>query len=264
MVTTKIEWDDVDDDVRKAVEIHSGVILKAETAQDGFNSQIAAVVQTTTGKVFVKGLGTDHPRVWTQHVEAAVNPYVREVAPGLLWHAETARWNLLGFEYVHGRRADYSPDSEDLVKISESLRRLQKMPCPDLPLKRAEQRWSAYVDDPSAFAGDYLLHTDYNPENVLVADRTHLVDWAWSTKGTGWIDPGCWVIWLMAAGDHSAESAEAWAARIPSWNTAPQDAVNAFAEANAKLWAEIVQVDPNPWTARMATAAERWSHYRIS
>ncbi|MFD1535587.1 hypothetical protein [Nonomuraea guangzhouensis] len=34
--------------------------------------------------------------------------------------------------------------------------------------------------------------TDYNPLNMLIAEgRALLIDWAWPTRGAGWIDPAC-------------------------------------------------------------------------
>jgi hypothetical protein len=68
---------------------------------------------------------------------------------------------------------------------------------------------SIYLDQPAQLAGDTLLHTDYNPENILITpDGTaRLIDWAWPTCGAGWIDPCCLLIRLIAAG-HTAHQAE--------------------------------------------------------
>ena len=55
------------------------------------------------------------------------------------------------------------------------------------PLKRAEDRWKPYVDDPesaSLFAGPVPTHSDWTPDNVLVATgRAGLIDWAWPILG---------------------------------------------------------------------------------
>jgi hypothetical protein len=54
------------------------------------------------GTVFVKGLPLGHPGAVRQQREAAINPYVRAVAPALLWHDRAAGWDLLAFEYLVG------------------------------------------------------------------------------------------------------------------------------------------------------------------
>lgn len=142
------------------------------------------------------------------------------VAPQLRWHVETDGWNLLGFEHILGRRVDCSPGSPDLPKVVHVMRRLGEIPCPALPMKQAEQRWSSYTGTPELFAGERLLHTEWSPGNVVVNDVAHLVDWAWPTRGAAWIDPARWVVWLVASG-HSPQSAEDCAAQVPAWHAAP-------------------------------------------
>ena len=121
MVTTRIQWHELAHEARDLVEVHTGPIIEADTMSGGFNSEIAAVVRTQAGAYFVKGLRGDHPRVWTQQTEATINPYVRGIAPELLWHAQADGWNILGFECVEGRHADYSLNSVDLPKIVDTL-----------------------------------------------------------------------------------------------------------------------------------------------
>src|ERR1700749_1114638 len=75
--------------------------------------------------------------------------------------------------------------------------------CPAVPVKPATQRWSAYLDERARewLAGDALLHTDFNPLNVLITpDRTWIVDWAWPTRGAPFIDPACFPLRLRAPG----------------------------------------------------------------
>ncbi len=259
MVTTRLDWQDI----RRLIEKQTGPILAAEPVTDGLNSEIAVIVHTGLGATFVKGLRSDHPRVWTQQREAEISLYLRHVAPPLRWHVESDGWSLLGFERVEGRRADYSPGSPDLPKVVHVMRQLREIPCPDLPLKAAQQRWSSYTDTPQLFTGDNLLHTEWSPGNVVINDRAHLVDWAWSTRGAAWIDPACWVVWLVASG-HSSPSAENWAAEIPAWHSAPRDALDEFVQVQAARWEDIAQDDPESWTERLADAARQWMEYRSS
>jgi hypothetical protein len=256
----RVEWESVSDEVRDAIEARTGPVLRAETATEGLNSEIALFLHTHDATIFVKGLRGDRPGALTQHREAAINPYVRPVAPLLRWQLETDGWHLLAFDHVKGRHADYAPGTGDLPKVIGVMRVLERIPCADLPvLKRAESRWAEHVDDAASLdllAGDSLLHTDYNPLNVLIGEESaHLVDWAWPTRGAAWIDPACLVLRLIVAG-HPPAGAEAWAARTSAWGTASDRALGIFAAASVRLWTQIASGDPQPWKARMR--GRRW------
>ncbi|MDQ3763145.1 MAG: aminoglycoside phosphotransferase [Actinomycetota bacterium] len=256
-MTARLDWKDV----RGLIEKQTGPVLAAEPVTAGLNSEIAVVVYTSLGATFVKGLRCSHRRIWTQQREAEINPYVLRVSPRLRWHVKTDGWNLLGFEHVAGRHVDYSPGSPDLPKVVQAMRLRGQIPCPDLPLGVAQRRWLSYTDAPELFAGDHLLHTEWNPGNVLVNDAAHLVDWAWATRGAGWIDPACWVVWLVASG-HSPQAAEDWATQIPAWHAAPRNSLDEFARAQASMWGGIALDSPEQWTQRVAGAAQQWVEHR--
>jgi thiamine kinase-like enzyme len=174
--------------------------------------------------------------------------------------------DLLAFDYIPGTRpADYTPGSADLPTVVQVLNRLQQIPCPDLPVKRAEQRWAAYLDDDAArelLAGNTLLHTDFNSLNVLIRDgAAWIIDWAWPTRDAAFIDPACFLLRLMLGG-HTAAQAEAWAAQCDSWTAASDKAIDAFALACARLYAEIAHEDLEPWKQRLAAAAQEWARHR--
>ncbi|MFJ4620307.1 aminoglycoside phosphotransferase [Streptomyces sp. NPDC088812] len=265
MATQRMSFDDLPPTVLSHVETHAGEIIKTETVIQGFNSEIAARIFTTDGSFFVKGLRADHKRVWTQSREAEVNPYLRGIAPELHWQVKDAGWVLLGFEALDGHHADYSAGSPDLPKVADLLCRLGEVPCPAIELRHAEQRLEAYVAKPTDvahFAGNSLLHTDLNNENVMVDGPAFLVDWAWATRGAAWLDAAHWVVWLMAAGQLEPQSAEGWAARVPAWKTAAPEAVTAFALASANLWEDIASADPGTWTTTVFDASQRWAEHR--
>jgi hypothetical protein len=111
------------------------------------------------------------------------------------------------------------------------------------------------------FAGTSLLHTEWTPGNVLVSDRAYLVDWAWPTKGAAWIDPACWVVWLIASG-HSPHSAQYWAAQIPCWQHSPPGSLDEFARVQARMWAGIAAESSEQWTKALAEASRLWSVHR--
>jgi hypothetical protein len=264
MAVERIHWEDLPRATREAVERHTGAVWSAKTVSEGLNSAVAAVLTTATGSVFVKGLHRDYPRRWTQDMEALINPYVDHLAPRLLWRVD-GEWDVLGFELLDGRHANYQPGSADLPKVTETMTALGRIPCPNLPVKLAEHRWRSYVAKPEELEwlrGDRLLHTDYNPLNVLMADgRAKLIDWAWPTRGAGWIDPACLILRLMANG-HSAASAEDVVAEVPAWRAAPKAGVAVFARACASMWQEIAEANPVEWTRGMARAASAWAGRR--
>jgi hypothetical protein len=96
---------------------------------------------------------------------------------------------------------------------------------------------------------------------VLVAGEARLVDWAWPTRGAAWIDPACLAVWLVASG-HDPDSAESWAARIPSWRAAPATALDEFARIQALMWAGIAADTDEDWTRRVARASRQYADYR--
>lgn len=262
----RVHWNDLPLAVREAVTARTGPIRAARTVFGGYNSTLAAVLDTADGRVFVKGIRTDHRGVVTQRREALINAFVRPVAPALLWHLpDAAGWDVLGFEHVEGRPADYRPGSSDVAAVVATLNVVAELPCPDVPVKDVG-RWRSYADegDTAAFEGDTLLHTDWKPDNVLItaSDTARVVDWAWPTRGAAWIDPACLVIQLVANG-HTPTGAEAHVARTRGWCEAPPSAVDAFCRANVRLWGEIVDNNPTPWHRRMAAAARAWADSRL-
>ncbi|MFF0590985.1 aminoglycoside phosphotransferase [Streptomyces sp. NPDC003781] len=241
-------------EARQAIAERAGPVHAARTADGGLNSGIAAFLDTGQGSVFVKGIPTDHPQAPAQRREAAINPHLPRACPRLYWHIEVAGWDLLGYEVLPGRHADYSPGSTDLPLVAAALAELQEATAPtDVPIRDAEQRWAAYAPPGTAtlFSGDTLLHTDLAPHNVLVDDRAHIIDWAWPTRGAAWIDTAILILRLLEAG-HTLVEADAFARRSLSWRTAPAEAAEAFAAANAAAWKEIARADPAPWKVAMA------------
>lgn len=138
--------------------------------------------------MFIKGVSADHPQIRTQQREADINLHLSATCPRLPWRVRVSGWDLLGFELLAGRTADFAPGSADLPKVVAALHTLTHTPCPDLPLKRVDQRWAAYAysDALPLLDGDHLLHTDMAPHNILIADHAHLIDWAWPNRGPAW------------------------------------------------------------------------------
>jgi len=251
---------------RAAAEAEVGEILRVEHVASGLNSAFAAVLHAPNAAVFVKGMPSDHPRVRGQRREAAIASYLTGISPLLRWHLDVAGWDLLGFDYLPGRAADLSPGSHDLAAVACTLARLGEVEPPDLSLPRIEHRWSGLADDTALalLTGGHLLHTDLNPNNILISDgHAWLVDWAWPTLGAAWIDPACAALWLIAEG-HTPAAAEAWASTLPAWSHVPANGLDTFVAVNTRLWTQISDNDPQPWKLDIRNAANRWLTHRSS
>lgn len=263
----RIQWEDLDATLTDAISARTGPILAGRSVTAGKNSPLAAVLLTRNGTVFVKGLPSDHRMVITQAREAAAAPLVKGISPQLLWQFDEAGWNVLGYEYVNGRSADYRPGSPDIDLIVGLMRTLSaiQIPAGPGPWKPIQTRLRTYVDDPAdaaAFAGQTLTHTDWMPDNIIVSrGRAWLIDWAWATPAQSWTDPASWLIKLIAHG-HTITAAEAFATRLPAYAAADPAHIAAFARANVNLWNEIEHDNPIPWTTTMASATRAWAQHR--
>ncbi|MER7076649.1 hypothetical protein SAMN02982929_05289 [Saccharopolyspora kobensis] len=268
MALARVDWHELSSHVREVIESRTGPVRSARTVSAGKHSAVALLLDTADGRVFVKGLRTDHAGIMTQAREAVIAPFVGAVSPRLLWWVEADGWDLLGFEYVEGRHADYRPGSPDLPAVVEVMQRLISIPCPDLPeIKRPEKRWRKYVDDPAeleVLTGSTLLHTDYNPANVLIdsSGTAHLIDWAWPTRGAAFIDP-CVLVYRLIADGHTPATAEGWVRDTPAWATASAEAIDVFARANARVWDELAAEAPEDrWKQKMSEVTREWAESR--
>lgn len=264
MPVTRVSFRDLPAAVRDAVEDAIGPVVSTAPSSGGMNSAVAAKARPPSGTYFVKALPADHRWVWTQQREAAIAPFIRSVAPELVTHLVVGGWDVLIFEALAGHHADYSPGSLDLPKTLELLDRVSDVAAPRIELRDAGQRLAGYVtreNDLDHFAGDALLHTDWNNTNVIVDEKARIVDWGWATRGAPWLDAGYWIIWLIAAG-HSPRSAEDWANRTRAWAAATGQAVTAFAAANARLWSDIGIGRTDSWTLALVAASAQWQRHR--
>jgi hypothetical protein len=266
-VPKRIQWEDLDAALIDAISARTGPILAGRAVTAGQNSPLAAALETRNGMVFVKGLPSDHRMVITQAREAATAPLVRDISPQLLWKFDEAGWNVLGYEYLDGRPANYQPGSPDIDLVVGIMQKLSaiEVPVGPGPWKPIETRLRTYLDDPAdaaMFTGCGLTHTDWMPDNIIVAQgRAWLIDWAWATPAQSWIDPASWLIKLLAHG-HTVTAAEAIAAQLPAYAAADPVHIAAFARANRNLWDEIETGSPIPWTVTMAAAARTWAQHR--
>ncbi|WP_199239452.1 protein kinase [Streptomyces sp. ICBB 8177] len=164
-------------------------------------------------------------------------------------------------------RSRIEPGSADLGHVVAGVARVGGIRLPSFARDWHETRWDRFADDPSAaatlFRGDTLLHTDLNPDNILLGPgSTWIVDWAWPSRGAAFIDPACLVLQLLAAG-HTAASAESWAAHCPAWRTAQPRALDAFATACFRMYRTHSLRSPGAaWLSVMTDAARAWLRHR--
>jgi hypothetical protein len=263
--TSHTTWDELPAEVHDAITSKTGTVHRVETIPAGLNSSITARLDTDQGKVFLKGTRSEHAAAARR--EANINAHVTAISPRLRWELECSGWHLLGFDHLHGHRADYTPGSPDLSLLTATLTTLASVPatpdCRDITDRWADAAHRAEVN-PELFAGDRLLHTDLNPHNVLITTTAaHLVDWSWPSRGAAWIDTACAALWLIAEG-HTPHDAETWAERSPTWSHATPTAISAYAATQAALWADIAKTDPDqPWKQQLYTAADSWCNHRL-
>ncbi|SMD21938.1 phosphotransferase family protein [Kibdelosporangium aridum] len=264
---SRYEWADLPHELITAVVERTGPIRHAVCSPDGYSSQLAATLDTVSGRVFVKGMRLDHPERWTQDVEAAIGPHLAPLAPTVRWRIVAGGWDLIGFDHITGHSANYQPSSTDLPLVVEGITAIGRMRCPaGVKLKTARARWGRFLDDPSdaaEFAGDALVHSDLNPSNFLItnANGVHMVDWPWATRGAAWLDAACWVVWLVYSG-HPPHVAEQWASKVPSWAQASPDAIDLFAVAQTRYWQAKMDAHTNRMTMALRRAASRWALHR--
>ncbi|GAA3194809.1 hypothetical protein [Actinocorallia longicatena] len=263
----KTHWNDLPQGVREAAREHVGNVTAAQTISAGWNSAVTLAADTEAGRLFIKGIRLDSTgQVAMLRREIAINPHVAHLSPELRFHVETDSWLIAGFDFIEGRRADYSPCSPDIPRVLEAIDVLTATPCPDITLKYADQLYSSQgdIDLMRRVSGDNLVHTDLTPANVLMTpNRVYLLDWARPTRGTSWLDAVSITHFLITCG-HSPKDAEAISSQMRAWkNLGPGDldAMVHNGSATRSTWG-LKHFDGDPWTNSSLEAARRWWDYR--
>lgn len=235
----RTEWSDLPPGVRETVESRVGRVLRVEPVPDGLTCLMAARLTTATGRVFVKGVpAEDADGREAQRLEAAVNPLLGDVGSRLLHQVVADGWDVLLFEHVDGRHADLSHGSPDVALVAGALHRADGLRAGTVPLPALTDRYAPFLDPAEAalLDGDYLLHTDTNPHNLLISDgRAHIVDWAMAATGPAWVDVAYTAVRLMEADWTGAQAVE-WAGQFPAWRAADPAAVATFVAAVCRDW----------------------------
>ncbi|RKN37986.1 aminoglycoside phosphotransferase [Streptomyces hoynatensis] len=258
-------WEALPDAVLDAVRERTGQVRAVRMKPGRGDGWFRAALDAERGRVFVKGARVEHESAWLLEREAGVGPLLGALGPEVRWRVTAEGWDLVGWEHVEGRAADYAPGSPDLPRVVEALTGAGRLACAGAEVAVAGLRWGAYLDDRADAAlldGEALLHTGWHPGQVLIGeDGPRLVGWGMATRGAAWIDPACWVLRLVLAG-HGPAAAERWAARVPAWAKAPRRALDAFAAAQARYWWAAALERPETRARGLADAAAAWAAHR--
>ncbi|MFP5320809.1 MAG: phosphotransferase [Acidimicrobiia bacterium] len=212
---TRLRWDDVDPDVRAALEAALGAaVVEARSEAGGFSPGLAARCRLADGRrVFVKAVSPEQNptacRIHRREAEVAAQLPARVPAPRLLHVHDDGRWVALVFDEVAGRQPAEPWRWEDLDVVVPALRRFadEATPTPVPGLQTVAERYGAALDgwrrlaagdgDPSPYgadvvalvdrlaeleapwaevaAGETLLHTDLRADNLLLTDDGDVV-----------------------------------------------------------------------------------------
>lgn len=298
---TRHDWAELPGGLRAAIESRCGPIVSAATPATGGHSDLAATVSTRRGQVlFCKGtrLG-DEDTIRRHRHEAEIAPYLPLIAPGLLWSVVADGWMVNGFERIHGRHADLSPGSPDLVRVSAAINGFtaegeHALPHPprDVASSLADQwtqlaawqrlaghtpsdldGWERYHLEEficwetlalPLIDGPALCHTNLHPRNILIGETTvRLINWAQSRRAAPFVDVAILIIELIAEG-HTPDQAENWASDLRIWKEASTRAVTGCSVILLGIWEYQHRRGPAPHQPRLIDAARAWVRHRMS
>lgn len=290
----RYSWDTLPDAVRLAVWQHLGPTTVIRDVEQGQNCNLALVLRTdNAGDVFLKGVRGISPRMRWLRNEAEAGELAPGVAPATRFSADVKtdeQWFIVGFEYVPGRPADLSPDSDDLGIVSTTLKQLGAFPGESVqPLSKrwvSADWWEKLAAEDASrvegwnvgmltewcqsvaghVEGSALLHTDLHEHQFMIDDASssvRVIDWGRPACGGAWVDTAFLVVRLIAAG-HAPAIAETWATTVPAWSARTDEGVTAFACYVAGLWGYRAATAPFPGATRLTTAARDYAQYRLT
>jgi aminoglycoside phosphotransferase len=224
----RIQWWQVPERVRSAVEVSLGSsIVEAVTQEGGYSPGAAARVRLASGRrAFVKALSVDlhSPSAALYRNEAAVMPHLPPdlPVPRLLDVHDDGEWVALVFEEVEGRHPETPWQQEQLDRVTAAIadlsaaldpspwpstptfadvnsgvmrawRGLATSPPPDLDRSvrmMFDRLADDHVDLEEVVRGDALLHNDIRSDNILLTPdgQVVFVDWGMPCKGVVWLD----------------------------------------------------------------------------
>ncbi|MBT2229550.1 phosphotransferase family protein [Nonomuraea sp. NEAU-A123] len=294
---TRQQWEDLPVSVRERVELEcGGPVIKAEPAGEGTMPGVAARLQTDNHSVFIKAVeaaGIAAKAHRTESWAASVLPD-EAPAPHLLWRGQQDGWLVTLFEYINdnSRHVDLTPGSPDLPAVLDTVALLGALltPCPRggapvidniLPLLAKDSHlrdkgipadrdlYDTAIErfEPSDLRGNTLLHYDLGSSNMLISQGSvYVIDWSYAARGAAWIDAAMLAPRLVEAG-HTPPEVDELLSRVPSWTSAPPDAVIGLAALWTRFRIYKARYGPEEmreFRARAAVAGKTWLSYRQS
>ncbi|MEU5848924.1 hypothetical protein [Saccharopolyspora shandongensis] len=282
-------WHELPEHVRDAVQWHVGPVSAATDITVGRNSDLAAVLDTRAGRVFVKGVDGVSRRMRFLRNEITAGRLALGLAPAVVFAEDVGEWLVVGFEYVPGRPADLSPGSPDLPIVAEVVDRLGEFPATGLRSLRdrwgtadwwgrlAEQapdvvhgwdladmrQWAARL--PALADGDRLAHTDLHGDQFRIGldGVVHVIDWGFPGAAAPWVDGAYLVLRLIEAG-HEPGAAEAWAAgNVAAFSDVTGEHLTAFAAYLAGMWSHWAVTKNGPGMQHRARLARDYASWRL-
>ncbi|MEV0085274.1 hypothetical protein [Saccharopolyspora sp. NPDC050642] len=283
-------WQELPEHVRDAVEGHVGPVSAATEITVGRNSDLAAVLDTSAGRVFVKGVEGVSRRMRFLRNEITAGQLAAGIAPAVVFAEDVGEWLVVGFEYLPGRPADLSPGSPDLPHVAEVVDRLGE--CPAMELRSLRDRWGAAdwwgrlaeqapevvqgwdvagmrqwaAQLPELAHGDRLTHTDLHGEQFRIEPdgAVHVIDWGFPGAAAPWVDGAYLVLRLVEAG-HEPGAAEAWAhANLTAFADITGEHLTSFAAYLAGMWTHWAVTKNGPGMQHRARLARNYAMWRLS
>ncbi|GAA4996455.1 hypothetical protein GCM10023205_82110 [Yinghuangia aomiensis] len=248
---------------------HTGTVREITPVNAGYRGGVKATVRGARGMFFVKAW-SDEPGARDPR-EVALNPYIKRIGPELVAYERRTGWMALVYEHVDGSHSNLSPGSPDVQPAVSVVASLGGITVPD------HQDWPhrtwkdlATLDEAALLDGNALLHSDINPDNILVGDgEARIVDWGSPTLGAPVVNLAELVTQLIAAG-HDPAAAEEAVSGCSVWGEADTETLDTVAavllrmhrkwELERPRWTE--RFPPGTWLRSISPAVGRWAAYR--
>jgi hypothetical protein len=259
----------MDDEVAALVARHTGVIYTTAPVGAGYRADLTAQVRAERGRFFVKAFREDNPDAADPR-EVPLNPFLRGIGPTLVGYERTTEWMVLVYEHVEGRTSDLSPGSPDVARVVDVVARIGSVVLPDDgPWRHRTWKNVASAQEVALLAGPVLLHSDINPDNVLIGSRVWVVDWSTPTRGAAVVNLGELVTQLIAAG-HAPRDAEQAVVGCEAWAGAAPEVLDTLARVLSRMhrrwerqrpgWQE--RFPAGSWLRAITPAVHAWAAYR--
>lgn len=291
-----MKWIEVPQSVRDVVTAHLGSVESVHEITVGQSSDLAVVVTTGDGRVFVKAVRSVCRLMRWLRNEIGGNSAAGALAPAVLFHvdlnaedaADDEPWLIVGFEFVDGRPVSLAPGSPDLEVVGATLERIAATPA-SVDIRPLAHRWADNdswqlcvelspevvagwdielmtrigASVPALVVGDRLVHTDLHRHQILLSadGKPSVIDWGHPGAGAAWVDTALMIPRLIMAG-HDTADAESWARDVPTLRDVEPDSLDAFACYIGGFWTHLDAIGRAIPT--LSCVAREWAAWRLS